>query len=320
MDSFKEFKKIFQKLDIKVIEGFYGFNIIKHFYFLNKTIRKEQIQIVQCYFYFEVFLAFLIKLVNKNLRIAFSFEGSSYPINIFAKPLISLSLRHVDQFIFISNYVKICSQEKFPFLLSKKFIVIHNGAKKRVEENRDGVVFENRLLTISGLNKYKNLFLLVQVMNILVNEKNLHLKLDIIGEGPLRVEIQNEIEKFNLCNYVKLLGYKSNVGEYLKKTTIYVHPSNMEGFGIAVVEAMLAKKLVIVSNAGALPEVVINNESGVLVNYNDPVEWEEKICQLLQNEDKRNELALNGYERAKKLFLIEVYVEKLDNLYEELLS
>jgi glycosyltransferase involved in cell wall biosynthesis len=157
-------------------------------------------------------------------------------------------------------------------------------------------------------------------MNILVNEKNLHLKLDIIGEGPLRVEIQNEIEKFNLCNYVKLLGYKSNVGEYLKKTTIYVHPSNMEGFGIAVVEAMLAKKLVIVSNAGALPEVVINNESGVLVNYNDPVEWEEKICQLLQNEDKRNELALNGYERAKKLFLIEVYVEKLDNLYEELLS
>jgi hypothetical protein len=75
MDSFKEFKKIFQKLDIKVIEGFYGFNIIKHFYFLNKTIRKEQIQIVQCYFYFEVFLAFLIKLVNKNLRIAFSFEG-----------------------------------------------------------------------------------------------------------------------------------------------------------------------------------------------------------------------------------------------------
>ncbi|MFH1461379.1 MAG: glycosyltransferase [bacterium] len=132
--------------------------------------------------------------------------------------------------------------------------------------------------TVSCFKPQKNLIDLLRAYKKVVNDlsdKKEKLLLQIIGEGALRLDLENWVLKNNLQNQVEFLGWQNNVASWLKTWNLFVMSSLWEGLPCAIVEARLSRLPVVAYKISGIPEVVIDNENGFLVapgNWNDLAE------------------------------------------------
>ena len=101
---------------------------------------------------------------------------------------------------------------------------------------------------------------------------------------------------------------------------IYLAPQRNEGFGLTPLEAMASGVPVIATTAGAYEEMVLDGETGYIVEIEDILTMTEKIIELLSNDHKRKAFAKASVERVAKQFAIKGEAEKLVTVYENLLS
>lgn len=134
----------------------------------------------------------------------------------------------------------------------------------------------------------------------------------MIGKGELEDEIKNKISQLNLEKNVKLLGFKNNPYGYLKHTKVLCVPSNWEGFGLVVVEALALGIPIVASPVGGMKNLV-TEEIGKLCNSN--YEFEHEIIQLLNDEQYYARKSEAAYNRAQKLDNKEQYIEKIYSYY-----
>lgn len=141
-----------------------------------------------------------------------------------------------------------------------------------------------------------------------------------VGDGELKPKLSEEIKSYDLQRNVFLLGARSDIATILSCINVFLLPSLNEGFGMVLIEAMAARKPVIATNVGGVPEVVINGTTGILVPPEDPEAFSSAIIKLYNNPEMSLEMGLAGYKRAKKLFNIETTVHELEELYEALIA
>lgn len=320
-NSYNEFKPQFEITGGKVYEGFYGRNIIKHLNNLLRIIDQEQINIVQTQFSWGETLGFLIKIFRPKIRLIVAFVGPFKPSSI-KKYLLSLIYNFVDSFVYITKYVQKEKQKQFPVLKRKYGKIIYNGTEKRIDNGKNCQIIKNfSVLDIAGLIDLKNIQILIHAFNILVNNlKKNDLFLYVAGDGPYRNQLESLIESYSLHNHIFLIGYQLNVGKLLNDCDIFVHPSYAEGFGIVVTEAMMAEKPIIVANAGALPEIIEHEKTGLIVDPHDANQWAEAILKIAENPAFASELAHNAKTKAEKEFTAEKFVTNYEKLYQSLLN
>ena len=177
------------------------------------------------------------------------------------------------------------------------------------------------LLSISGLVESKNIGTVIDAMSLLVHHYGMRkIHLYVVGDGPLRKELEESVKVHNLESHVSLPGYMKDVGNFLSQCDIFLHPAYGEGFGIAVVEAMMAKKPIIAAASGSLPELIVDHQSGLLVDTFDAHSWARAIRELISNRRLSKAIAANAHERAVALFSFSRYVSAYENLYCELLE
>jgi glycosyltransferase involved in cell wall biosynthesis len=92
----------------------------------------------------------------------------------------------------------------------------------------------------------------------------------VLGEGPERAALERLARDLGVEGRVMLLGRVPDVAAWLRRATVLVHPARWEGFGLGVLEAMLAELPVVASRVSSLPELVVDGETGVLVSPDDP--------------------------------------------------
>lgn len=116
-------------------------------------------------------------------------------------------------------------------------------------------------------------------------------------------------------------GKKNNVYEYLVKSDIFIYPSIWEeAFGISIIEAMGLGIPVIATKKGGIPEIIVNNENGFLVESNNEEELAntiEKVISYIKNNDI-DKLEKNAIDTAKR-FNINNTIKNLEKVYKELL-
>jgi len=135
-----------------------------------------------------------------------------------------------------------------------------------------------KLISVGNLKTSKNYPNLIRSMDILKNEKKLDCKLLILGDGPERKTIEEEIKKKNLEKDVILYGYSSEPLSLINLADIFVLSSDYEGFGLVIIEAMSLGKTIVSTNCKSGPgEIIKENEFGYLANVNDPHDLAEKI-------------------------------------------
>lgn len=295
-------------------------SIIVDAFRLLTFLKKEKMQILHVYYTYDTLLAFIVKIFCRNIKIVRSFEGA---LDLFGTKycLMSRILPKYNGLIYISEYIKQYYIRKFPSLIPSNSKIIFNPPGFEINDNLQIQHYaSDKIITcVSGLNKYKNLFILLDVMNILKKSEPT-CKLFIIGDGPFKTKLQEKIHLLNLESSVFLLGYRSNVQEYLDKTSIYVHPADQEGFGMAVIEAMSRQCAVVVSNAGGLKEIVNDGIDGILAAPYDANDWVYKIKLLFDSQEKIDFLGTNAKKKVQTHFSTLIHCRHIDCFYQTILD
>src|SRR6188472_892519 len=145
---------------------------------------------------------------------------------------------------------------------------------------------------------------------------------EIIGEGPLKDELRRQIDELGLQNNVVLTGAKpqTQLRGRLAAANVFVLPSvidpdgGMDNLPTVIMEAMATGLPVVSTNIGGIPEMVIENETGFLVQPGDAAGMADAIEKIINDRSLARELGHSGYERAQTLFLIEKNVRELCGL------
>jgi glycosyltransferase involved in cell wall biosynthesis len=145
-------------------------------------------------------------------------------------------------------------------------------------------------------------------------------RLFIVGDGPLRRRLEADIARRGLQGRIVLTGWRDDVPDFLDAADLYVHPSRWEGFGLALLEAMAAGKSVVASRVSAIPEIVADGQTGLLVPAEDSVALADAIVCLLGDRRMRGIMGEAGRRRAEQEFGVETMVRATQAVYEEILG
>ncbi|HRE41826.1 MAG TPA: glycosyltransferase family 1 protein [Ignavibacteria bacterium] len=181
---------------------------------------------------------------------------------------------------------------------------------------------ENFLFTLTQLTKVnierKKVYEIIKAYQKIKNDYP-GLKLKIAGGKSDNgfSELEKYVNDNDLTDDVIFLGRVSDEEkiDLYRNCKIYIQPSDFEGFGMAIAEAMLCGAPVITSPAGAIPEVV--GDKALLVNANNIDEISGAIKKLLDDDELYNKLHIEGYERIKNLFSYEERKFKIKNILEQ---
>jgi len=171
------------------------------------------------------------------------------------------------------------------------------------------------ILYVGKLHPYKDPLTLIKAISVAV-EKNANLHLVMIGDGELYTEVEKEISKLNLSNYVRLFRHVDNqtLEMLYDAADVFVLPSVNEAFGMVLLEAMASGLPVIASNSGACPEVIRN--AGVLFNQGDQTNLAEKIIELSYDKELLTRLSKAGLEQITRFFSWKDKIIQYWKLYE----
>lgn len=134
-------------------------------------------------------------------------------------------------------------------------------------------------------------------------------------------KLKGQIKKQKLEKYVVFTGYTTDVSSYINIMDIVLHTSvEPEPFGRVLIEAMSMKKPLIASNAGAIPEIIENELTGLTFKPGDAKELSLAVCRMLSNMIWANHLAGNGYKRLLKNFHIQENIKQTQRLYNDILN
>jgi glycosyltransferase involved in cell wall biosynthesis len=145
-------------------------------------------------------------------------------------------------------------------------------------------------------------------------------QLVIIGDGPLRGELEVLAAQLGIAAHVHFLGYQTDAARMMPGFDIFAHPSRWEGFGLVFLEAMAAGVPVVATHVSAIPEIVLHEQTGLLVPPDDPPALAAALERLLTDAALRRTMSLAGRARLASHFTISAMVDRTCAVYAEALA
>jgi glycosyltransferase involved in cell wall biosynthesis len=152
-----------------------------------------------------------------------------------------------------------------------------------------------------------------------VRERHPQAWLAILGGGPLEADIRMLARRLGVEEAVALPG-RTEPREWLERADVFVHTSRWEGFGIVLLEAMLAGLPVVATRVSAIPEVVAEGKTGLLANMGDAASISSALEALLADPDRARVLGEAGRRRAGEEFSVARMAKRTRDVYDEALS
>ncbi len=261
--------------------------------------------------------------IHKFFPITFSF--TAHANDIFAPRNFEIGLdKLVDTarvIVTVSDYAKKFLQERFPER-ADRIRRIYNGLNLAEFGRADFSSTPPLILAVGRLITKKGFADLVRACGLIL-ERGKSFRCEIAGEGPLENELRGQIERLDLQNFVALSGAKPQreVRQRLAAANIFVLPSvvdpegGMDNLPTVIMEAMATGLPVVSTAIGGIPEMVVENETGFLLEPGDAVGLTNAIETSISNLSLAQKLGRAGHERAEKLFSIEKNVRELYALF-----
>jgi glycosyltransferase involved in cell wall biosynthesis len=144
-----------------------------------------------------------------------------------------------------------------------------------------------------------------------------NLKLVFVGDGDGRVKNEEQAEPIKSC--VRFTGYRNDVYRFMSAADVLVLPSLSEGCPVVVLEAGACGIPVIATRVGAVPELIEDGKTGIIVRPRSPEEIKRALVQLLENPSLRQSMGERARIRIKEKFTWEATCRKLEGLYQEVI-
>jgi glycosyltransferase involved in cell wall biosynthesis len=136
----------------------------------------------------------------------------------------------------------------------------------------------------------------------------------MVGDGPLRADVEREIATLGLEAVVRLAGYRTDADALLAAATVATLSSSEEGMGSVLLDALAFGRAIAATRAGGIPEVIVDGECGLLAPVRDSRALGDAIAALLRDEALRERLANNAMTRAAE-FSVEVMTDRTIEVY-----
>jgi len=160
---------------------------------------------------------------------------------------------------------------------------------------------QSKEFIISHVSNFRTVKNIANVIKVFYNiQKQFEAKLLMIGEGPDKPLAENLCNDLGISHLVEFLGNTNQVEKNLCHSDLFLLPSSAESFGLAALEAMASKVAVVTSNAGGLPEININGETGYVENFDDVDKISKKAISILSNRKKLEKFKNNAFLKAKE--------------------
>jgi len=146
-------------------------------------------------------------------------------------------------------------------------------------------------------------------------------RLLIIGDGPLREQLETAVRQLSIDQAVVFTGIRQDIFRLLQTADIFVLPSrDREGLGIAIIEAMATGLPVVGTDLGGIPEVIEDGENGFLVSPGNSGQLAEALKKLIDDREMRKDMGYRGRKRFEEKFTLQRMIRQIEELYDYLLE
>jgi glycosyltransferase involved in cell wall biosynthesis len=245
-----------------------------------------------------------------------------FRLPVYADQLLS---KYTYKIITISEAVQDFTQKQ-ERIESDKFIIIKNcidTSKFNIPDwqNQSALVRkelgirkdEMMMICVAGFREQKGHNYLIDAINLL---KYKNAKLILVGDGPLRKDIEKKVGNYDLESRVHFLGMRRDIPNLLNAADLFVLPSLWEGQGLVIIEAMASGLPVVATKVGGIPEYITENE-GYLVEPGNV----DSLVKGIEHAIER--ITMKGFDthkmriKAQRDFDIKKYIERIEKLYSE---
>ena len=241
--------------------------------------------------------------------------------NVLSKLLSRFVLRKSFTSISISKAVALYLKNSGEIISLENNSVIYYGLRdtsvssKGIVENR---IRATQIGTVSRLAPQKNLPLLLSALQELNLKGSSRYELSVVGVGPLKEELQSLAMELGVGNVVSWKGQSKDVLAFYRSLDLFVFPSDYEGFGLVLLEAMSQGIPVIARRISAIPEVLGEKHPG-LVDTNSPLDLARKIQKMSEDRETLNNCLRYQAERLQE-FSIQKTQKAHERVYISLLE
>ncbi len=260
---------------------------------------------------------FLKDLLPRS-KIFVSFHGHDIRLGLASGPGFYQNIfSRCDTFLSPTQYCKhVLTHLSCP---ENKIIIHPNGVDTETFKPLQTFLTRDHLVitTTARLHEDKNLSLALEIIYALVYQNRLKVIYNIIGEGPKRYILENEIAQLQLKHNVHLLGAltQKEVIEVLRETDIFLLTSRNEGFGLSLIEAQSMGIPVVASMVGGVVEALVHNKTGFVFNLNNPQDAVLHLLTLIRDKNLRDEMGRAGRKFVEETYASAMLIKRLEEIY-----
>ncbi len=155
----------------------------------------------------------------------------------------------------------------------------------------------------------------VQIASQLRGPGDPALRLDIVGDGATRPQLERQAQSHGIADTIRFLGERRDVASRLASASMFVLPSLTEGISLTLLEAMARGLPVVATRVGGNPEVVIDGDTGFLVPPQNPESLAAAIVRVHQDPVLGRELGRRGRQRVEKEFSVNHMIRQYEHQY-----
>lgn len=173
---------------------------------------------------------------------------------------------------------------------------------------------------VAAFTGFKDHYTWVNTVEELV-KRGVKAKFVLVGGGPLEAEIKEFAKSKGLHEHIYFMGFRRDIPEILPEFDVFLFTSDHEPAGQVILEAYACNVPVVASDSGGVPEILIDNETGLIAQTKNPRDYADKVERILGDETLRQKFIVNGYNFLMENYTKEVIAKKMfDELNEVVLN
>jgi len=188
--------------------------------------------------------------------------------------------------------------------------VLNGSINERVHLNGQGPV----IIHVGGFTFEKNHTSLIDIFEQ-VSRKDASARLYLVGDGPLKNQIETLVKAKGLESKIKLCGFQKNAMQYIRGSDVLILPSIIEGLPGVILEAFYCKIPVVAYDVGGIKEIVINHQTGRLIPNGDENAFANAILEALKSTPDNQKLIDNAYALVTSQYLNSQIANRFLNMY-----
>lgn len=268
----------------------------------------------------------ILKGQGKNIPVVTTLHGTDITLvgrDKTYSPVVTFSMNESDVLTTVSKNLK---EETYKnFVIKKDIEVIYNFVdverfhRKPVDAFKKIVAPNGEKILVHASN-FRKVKRVADVVNLFVKfNAKMPAKLLMLGDGPERPEVESICRDCVTSEQIKFLGKQEQMEDILPIADLFLLTSEYESFGLAALEAMAAEVPVISTNAGGLPEIMIDGYNGYMSNVGDVDDMCAKALKIFADTDTTAQFRKNALAQAMK-FDINNIVPEYETLYKKLIK